>query len=109
MIRLIVARNDFAKIGAELAPKVSATVITTALEVEAQAKQMAPVKTGNLRRSIGTQPVDAFHALVGTDVEYAPFQEYGTRHMAAHPYLTPAIEGARIRFVARLKKVFSRG
>ncbi len=30
--------------------------------------------------------------VVGSATEYAVYQEFGTRHMAAHPYLRPAIE-----------------
>lgn len=105
-IRLVVTKNQFALLGAEIAPKVGAIVIGTALAVEGEAKNAAPVLTGNLRRSIHVTPVDTSHALVGTDVEYAPYQEYGTRHMAAQPYLTPAVEHARAPFLAALAKLF---
>lgn len=104
--RLVVSRNQFAKIGAELGPKVTKVVVATALAVEAEAKASAPVKTGNLRRSIHTVPIDATHAQVGTDVEYAPFVEYGTRHAHAQPYLTPAVEHARAPFLAALSRLF---
>lgn len=29
--------------------------------------------------------------VVGTGVEYAPYQEYGTRHMAPNPFLRPSV------------------
>lgn len=104
--RLVVTRNDFAKIAAGLTPEVTKVVVATAYAVEAEAKVAAPVKTGNLRRSIHTVPLDASHAQVGTDVEYAPHQEYGTRNMPAHPFLTPAVEHARAPFLAALARVF---
>lgn len=106
MIRMIVTKNNFAKIAAELAPKVTKAVVATALQVESQAKETVPVLTGNLRRSLSVQPLDPFHVLVGTDVEYAPYVEYGTHRMAAQPYLTPAVELARPVFTARLSAVF---
>lgn len=109
MITLKVTRNDFAKIAATLTPELAVVVTTTALEVEAAAKGRVPVKTGNLRRSIHMEPVDRTHALVGTDVEYAPYVEYGTRKMAARPYLTPAVELSRARFVAAVRAVISHG
>lgn len=69
-----------------------------ALKVDAAAKQLCPVDTGRLRSSITWKlSVDArgLYALIGSDVEYAIFQELGTRHSAAHPYLRPALAAAR--------------
>lgn len=67
-----------------------------ALEVEYLAKAKAPVLTGNLRRSIHTGSTVSGHratATVGTDVVYAPAQEFGTsRGVPAHPYMRPAID-----------------
>lgn len=64
--------------------------------VSNDAKRRAPYKTGNLRRSIHPRLVSAgassAEALVGTNVEYAIYQELGTRRMAANPYLRPALE-----------------
>ena len=96
-VRLVVTRNEFAKLGAALLPKAEELVLKTAYDVEAQAKQTAPAKTGNLRRSLHTTPLGTTAAAVGTDVEY------GTRHMAAQPYLTPAVEAARAPFLAGLQ------
>lgn len=33
-----------------------------------------------------------FVVVVGTNVEYGVFQEYGARKISAHPYLRPALE-----------------
>lgn len=109
MIRLVVRNNEFTRIAATLEPKLAVVVATTALEVEGAAKTAVPVKTGNLRRSLHTQPLDPLHALVGTDVEYAAYVEYGTRYMGAQPYLTPAVEFSRARFVAAVRAVISHG
>lgn len=68
-------------------------VLALALSVEATAKGMAPVDTGNLRRSITHKPgrdVRGFYVDVGTNVIYAPFVEFGTRFMRPQPYLRPA-------------------
>ena len=62
---------------------------------ETAAKEHAPVKTGHLRRSITHELIDEgtrnIHARVGTNVQYAVFQEFGTRFHAAHPFLRPAL------------------
>lgn len=80
-------------------------VAATALEVETDAKQRAPVDTGTLRRSIHTERPTPLSAVVGTDVVYAAVQEYGGGHAPAHPYMTPAAEAARPRFVAAMTKL----
>ena len=60
---------------------------------EAGAKFNAPVLTGHLRRSIthelGNVGFDQF-VRIGTNVNYAIFQEIGTRFHPAHPFLRPA-------------------
>ena len=62
-----------------------------ALIVEAAAKTLSPVDTGNLRGSI-THEVNPDNAKVGTNVEYSPYVEYGTSKMSAQPYLRPALD-----------------
>lgn len=44
---------------------------------EGHAKRGTPVDTGRLRNSIGHQ-VDGNEVYIGTNVEYAPYIEYGT-------------------------------
>jgi len=88
-----------------------------ALMVERTAKQMCPVKTGTLKRSI-THRInpDGRSAVVGSNVEYAPYVELGTHHkrkkfrikrkvrMAAQPYLRPALESNR----RRIERLFAK-
>ncbi len=71
-------------------------VVKLILIIEATAKKACPVDTGNLRSSI-TPVVESWaRGFVGTNVEYAPFVEYGTRHAPAQPFLEPAfLEGKR--------------
>lgn len=61
------------------------------LTAEAYAKLKCPVDTGRLRASI-SHAVDESDeaAYIGTNVEYAPYVEYGTSKMKAQPYLKPA-------------------
>lgn len=58
---------------------------------EAYAKEECPVDTGTLRDSI-SHAVDDNTAIIGTNVEYAPYVELGTSKMDAQPYLRPAVE-----------------
>lgn len=62
---------------------------------EGYAKGLAPVDTGHLRNSISHGTEDAGHTVViGSNVEYAPYQELGApnAHVPPHPYLRPAFE-----------------
>lgn len=78
--------------------KLDGELTVTALMAGAQiivnhASEKAPYRTGTLRRSIHAEPVQGETAvMVGTDLEYAPFVEYGTSRMAARPFLRPAID-----------------
>lgn len=57
------------------------------------ASRRAPVLSGTLRRSYTVEPVPGREAVaVGTNVEYAPYQEFGTRHQAGTPHLRPAVD-----------------
>lgn len=64
------------------------------LAISGQAKLNVPVRTGHLRRSISSQH-EGLTGSVGTNVEYAPYQEYGTVRSAAQPYLRPAVDSVR--------------
>ncbi|MDP9301840.1 MAG: HK97 gp10 family phage protein [Actinomycetota bacterium] len=59
-----------------------------------RARSLVPVDTGRLHDSLETKPdpQDATAVLVGTDVEYARWPEFGTVNMAAQPYLRPAAD-----------------
>lgn len=61
------------------------------LAAEGYAKRACPVDTGRLRNSI-THIVDegTRHVIIGTNVEYAPYVELGTRHRKPQPFLKPA-------------------
>lgn len=55
------------------------------LLVENEAKIKCPVDTGQLRQSI-THQVEGNTGVIGTNVEYAPYVEYGTGKYASGPY-----------------------
>lgn len=82
-------------------PRIGAAASTilrkTALDIEGDAKQIAPVDTGALKNSISTS-IDGdgrfgfMTAEIGPTVEYGIYQEYGTSVMAAQPYMGPAFD-----------------
>jgi HK97 gp10 family phage protein len=65
-----------------------------ALQVETAAKRLAPVDTGRLRSSIEhtvSGNGDSMHADIYSTVNYAIYQELGTRYQSGTPYLRPAL------------------
>lgn len=61
------------------------------LMMERYAKDICPVDTGRLRASITTDHDDT-SVIVGTNVEYAPYVEFGTSRQRAQPYLKPSVQ-----------------
>lgn len=69
---------------------------TVGMQAENYARANAPVDTGRLRNSITSQVLKGENAVViGTNVEYAPYQELSTSKMPAcnngRGFLRPAI------------------
>lgn len=80
---------------AQFPDELEEVVEVTGRNVEENMKILAPVKTGNLEGSIESRkenPAERHERVVGPTAEYAIFVEFGTRHMAAQPYVTPAAE-----------------
>ncbi len=65
-----------------------------AIAVEGAAKKLCAVDSGRLRASI-TNDSDETGAIVGTNVEYAPFVELGTIHQRPQPYLVPGLVNSK--------------
>ena len=75
--------------------------------VESDAKRFVAVDTGRLRSSITheiTESKDEVRGVVGTNVDYAIPQEYGSSKMSAHPYLRPALA----KNIPAIKQLFRR-
>lgn len=60
---------------------------------EREAKLRAPVRTGRLRNGIkGSASEDTL--ILGTDVPYAVYVEFGTRYTRAQPHMRPGMQAA---------------
>ena len=94
--------SDFNRLAVTLAgvgPRTfkAAAMVTkkAARDIERDAKAFAPVDTGNLRASIGTDidvSAASISATVGATASYAAYVEYGTSTMAPHAHLGPAYD-----------------
>lgn len=63
--------------------------------VKSRAQQLAPVRTGHLKKSIRKKKVKPGRFTVRVDAFYGIYVEMGTRNMAPQPYLRPAVTFAR--------------
>lgn len=64
-----------------------------AADIEASAKALAPVDTGNLKSSITTsRNASGFAAEVGPTANYGIFLELGTSRMPPQPFMGPAAD-----------------
>jgi len=75
--------------------KIAQELEKKAIKVVRESKRNAPVDTGRLRSSITYEmielPGQLPKAVVGTNVEYAPFVEFGTEDMDAQSFLRVAL------------------
>lgn len=90
---LKIVENNIEKVLTEMEAKKYRTLTILGMKCEKYAKGLCPVDTGNLRNSI-THKVILNDELVyvGTNVEYAPYVELGTKKTKPKPYLRPAVE-----------------
>ena len=97
---------DLGKASYDVTRKAQAVIAKTALDIEADAKSLAPVDTGALRNSIGTTISNGgLSAEIGPTVHYAPYLEYGTRRMPPQPYMGPAAERRAEPFVKAIESL----
>lgn len=84
---------------------ISAALEEIGMLAEGYAKRACPVDTGRLRNSITHQMgSDERSVYIGTNVEYAPHVELGTRHQQAQPFLRPAAQNHSNQYRNVLKK-----
>lgn len=76
-----------------------------AREIEGGFKTLAAVDTGANRASAVVTKVGKAHRRIGPTMRYSPFQEMGTRNMAARPALMPAFERVASGLAARLRGI----
>lgn len=84
----------------------------TAQKVQAEAQTRAPVRSGRLRNSISIKYVNATTALIGPEVDYGVYQEFGTGSRGEFPGTPYTIKSRRpggyLVFRVGNRKVFTR-
>lgn len=85
---------------------VKRVVKTNGSQMQTKAQRNAPVDTGTLKRSVGLELSDGgLTATSEASVEYAPYQEWGTRYMEAQPYMGPAFKEQKEKFKSDMKRL----
>ena len=91
------------KVKAEMDAATERVLTAGALDVHRYATEdFVPVVTGRLKTSINWQ-VDADEAVVGTNVEYAKYIEFGHSKKAPNGFLRPALDRAKPRIQAYMR------
>lgn len=102
---MVTSKNDLPRIASQIDRALSQLLRKHAFGIEAKAKAHAPVDTGLLRNSIQTNIEGPLKASVGTNVEYAAYQEFGTRHQKGTPFLTPAADEQKKEFESDVRNL----
>lgn len=93
----------------EVQQEVKDLVKNTTLGVEADAKNLAPVDTGNLRRNIKSNITgNGFKGEVTSNSEYGMHVEFGTSKSPAQPHFMPAWERNTRNFKNDLQRIIER-
>lgn len=85
--------------------KVQKELVIAGINVLNGARKRCPVDTGALRNSISTKKIGDLEVETGAYMPYAAFVEYGTSKMKAQPFLFPAYEEEKPKFLKRLKRI----
>lgn len=85
--------------------KITRAVAQNTSEMQGRAQDLCPVDTGTLKRNIGLEMRDGGKTgVVFATPHYSEYVELGTRFMKAQPYIGPAFDSQKERFLSDLKK-----
>lgn len=115
MIKLSCDTSKLEKQLMELVSKLEKAAESTIKEgcsnIEAQAKGLCPVDSGELRDSINTKYNDKnceHEGYVYAGAPHAPYVEFGTRNMAPQPFMYPAYKANEEFFKQRLIELINK-
>lgn len=109
VIKVVMGRNVLPNLDKAIKAEVLVELRSTAAAVRDAARATVPVRTGALQRSIRYHVDGATgNFTVSAGMFYAGFVEWGTRFMAARPYLTPAYYQYVPQMLPRIKAIIER-
>ncbi|MDG6125100.1 HK97-gp10 family putative phage morphogenesis protein [Lactococcus formosensis] len=81
-------------------------VVMNGSQLTENSQKLAPVDTGNLKRSITMLTKDNGMATrTKAHVDYAAYVEYGTRFQGKKPYMKPAYSKQKVKFIKDLERL----
>lgn len=88
---------EFRAAGPRAVARTKVVLKKTALDIERNAKAIAPVDTGNLKNSIGHSDMRMLSATnlaveIGPTANYGQYVELGTSRMAPQAYMGPSLD-----------------
>lgn len=99
---------DLTRAAGDVERQARVAVEKSTLDIEADAKNLAPVDTGNLRASIGHlyhYGDGAVESEIGPTASYSSFVERGTSRMAPQPFMAPALERQTPAFLEAMRQL----
>lgn len=90
-LSIIMTENHANELRAELSRAKKAALAAVGVRAQADVAPRAPIDTGRLQNSINWRLQGDSAVAIGTNVEYAIYQEFGTSKIDPHPYLRPGI------------------
>lgn len=99
---------DLTRAGSQTQARARLVVEKSTLDIESDAKNLAPVDTGNLRSSIGHMyhyEDGAVEAEIGPTADYGAYVELGTSVHAPQPYMAPALERRTPGFIQAMRQL----
>lgn len=101
---------DLTAAGRQVGNRARTVIRKTAMDIEREAKNLAPVDTGNLKNSIGHSDLrigtsGQLVAEIGPTANYGIFLELGTSRMPAQPFMGPAADKHTPSFEAAMQQL----
>lgn len=99
---------DLTRAGPTAAARAQVVVRKTTLDVVANARNIAPVDTGNLKNSIGgdvTVSATSIESEMGPTASYGRFLELGTSRMGPRAFMGPSLDRFAPAFEAAMGQI----
>lgn len=103
--------NRFAAAPAKATALIRTATVKTTIDTAADARRNAPVDTGYLQSSIATEYEFSGEGVTGSveaGANYAVFVENGTSRMAPQPYMRPAFDKNRKKWIRAMEQIGAR-
>lgn len=94
--------NKVPQLSGNLRKLAAQTVEDAAIEHKSLARSFAAVASGEMRDSIQEEQVGDLAWDVAVGAEHGIYNEYGTVHMGAQPFMTPATEIIKPKFIREM-------